>query len=93
MSIIWSTQAEYSYEEILDDILLKFDYKIAYKLENKVQSLLEKLSKHQELCPEAKVINLRKCVVHKNTSLVYKISNDSEIILVTFIDNRTNHSY
>ncbi len=82
MKIIWSNQAKITYERIIDDIPEKWTPNIAKDFENKTNSLLEILKKQ----------NLRKCVIHKNTSLIY-ITNDSNIELVTFIDNRTNHNF
>lgn len=92
MKIIWSNQAKITYERIIDDILEKWTPNIAKDFENKTNNLLEILKKHNKLCPNSKKQNLRKCVIHKNTSLIYK-TNDSNIELVTFIDNRTNHNF
>ncbi len=91
MSIIWSKRAKSSYNKLVDDILVKWDYTIAEKLQSKVDTLLEYLKTHNKLCLKSKQFKVRKCIIHKNTSLIYKIKNKSEIELVTFISNRTDH--
>ncbi len=92
MKIIWSDQTKVSYERIIDDILDKWSPNIAIDFEYKTNKLLDVLKKHNHLCPNSNKQNLRKCVIHKNVSLIYKINN-SVIELVTFIDNRANHNY
>ncbi|RLD63591.1 MAG: type II toxin-antitoxin system RelE/ParE family toxin [Bacteroidetes bacterium] len=92
MKIIWSNQAKFSYEEIIDFILEQWPTDIALDFENKTNNLLDKLKKNIKLCPNSKKKQLRKCVIHKNTSLIYKIVKPN-IELITFIDNRSEHQY
>ncbi len=47
---------------------------------------------NKELCPASKLLTYRKCVVSKQTSLIYTI-HDTSIFLITFIDNRALHNY
>lgn len=92
MSIIWSKQAKDSYFDIIDDLLIQWNIDISEDFERRVNSLLDKLLLYKKLCPEPKKVKLRKCVVHKNKSLVYRVKGNS-IELVTFIDNRGKHVY
>ncbi len=92
MKIVWSTQAVISYEKIIDFILEQWSPDIAFDFENRTNRLLDNLKNNKKLCPNSKKKQLRKCVIHKNTSLVYKIVNQN-IELVTFIDNRSEHQY
>lgn len=92
MKIIWSDQAKISYEETIDFILEQWSPDIGLDFENKTNDLLDKLKKNTKLCPNSKKKQLRKCVIHKNTSLIYKIVKPN-IELVTFIDNRSGHQY
>ena len=92
MIIIWSNEAKITYFKIIDDLIDKWKIEIAIDFENKTNNLLNHLKEYKKLCPPSKKEKLRKCVIHKNTSLIYKI-NKSNIELVTFIDNKTNHKY
>jgi plasmid stabilization system protein ParE len=91
-SIAWSHQAKTSYLDTIEFILLKWTIREATKLAVDVNELIEKLRTNKHLCPPSKKISLRKCVVSKQTSVVYQI-NQSEIVIVGFIDNRSNHSF
>lgn len=51
-----------------------------------------RLSNNINLCLKSKVINIRKCIVSSQTSLIYSVKLKS-IELPSFIDNRSNHSY
>lgn len=90
--IVWSDEAKHTYEEIIDDLLKKWPLTIALDLENKTNDLLDKLLDNKQLCPPTKYKKLRKCVIHKNTSLIYKV-NSKNIELITFIFNKDDHSY
>jgi len=93
MNIIWSKRAKLSYNKLVDDILEKWDYTVAEKLQCKVDALIDNLKTHNKLCPKSKQFKVRKCIIHKNTSLVYRIKNKSEIELITFVSNRSDHKY
>ena len=43
MNIIWSRQAKLSYNKLVDDILEKWDYTVAEKLQSKVDTLIDNL--------------------------------------------------
>jgi len=87
--IIWSPTAAETYFFILSNILNKWSIKEAEEFESKVNSLLEKLRVHHKLCPSSKSLKyLRRCVITRQTSLVYRINNNA-IELVTFYDNRS----
>lgn len=90
--IVWSDEAKHTYEKIIDDLLKKWPLTIALDLENKTNDLLDKLLDNKQLCPPTKYKKLRKCVIHKNTSLIYKV-NRKNIELITFIFNKDDHSY
>ncbi len=92
MKIIWSNQAKISYEDAIDFILKQWDAEVAFDFENKTNLLLDKLITNVKLCPLSIHSQLRKCVIHKNTSLIYRVTNTT-IELITFIDNRSKHKY
>ncbi len=92
MKIIWSDQAKLSYEKTIDFILKDWSLDVALDFENRTNKLLDNLKKNTKLCPGSKNRQLRKCVIHKNTSLIYRIVKPN-IELITFIDNRSEHNY
>jgi plasmid stabilization system protein ParE len=92
MKIIWSKQAKKSYEKIIDNLLEEWPFDIALKFENLTNSTLDNIRNNKSLCPKSQQTQLRKCIIHKNVSLIYRIEK-SNIELVTFIDNRSEHQY
>lgn len=93
--LIWSATAQSSYEQIWDFILQKWTVETVIDLDDKVQNLLEQLSRHEHLCPALEEFpNLRKCVISKQTSLVYAVDTEQKIIsIVAFVDNRAKHQF
>lgn len=93
MKIVWSEEAALSYEEVIDFILEKWTIDIVANFIEKLNALLFKLSKHKNLCPKSAIMNLRKCLVSEQTSLVYRVKSSDLIEIVLFVDNRSNHPY
>jgi len=92
MKIIWSEQAKKSYEKTIDNLLERWTIDIVLKFENLTNSTLDNLKKNKFFCSKSQQTQLRKCVIHKNISLIYRIEK-SNIELITFIDNRSEHQY
>lgn len=92
MTIVWSDEALNIYNKTIDDLINKWEIDVVLDFELKTYSLLDHLKTYKNLYPLSKKKKLRKCVIHKNTSLIYKI-NKSNIGLITFIDNLTNHEF
>jgi len=93
-NIIWSPFAEETFLRILSYILEKWSLKEAEDFENKVESLINSIRSHEHLCPASKIQkNLRRCVISPQTSLIYQINENSNIELVAFFDNRSDHKY
>ena len=92
MIIIWSDEARTTYNTTIDNLIDNWKIEIVLDFEERTNSLLDHIKKYKKFCPPSKKEKLRKCVIHKNASLIYKI-NKSNIELVTFINNRTSHSF
>lgn len=90
--IVWSNEAKKTYEAIIDDLLNKWPVNVAIDFEEKTTILLDRLLDNKQLCPSTKYKKLRKCVIHRNASLIYKV-NSKNIELVTFIFNRDDHHF
>ena len=93
MIIVWSNKAKVSYDDIVDELILNWSPDIAEDFTNKTDALLDSLKMHKKLCPVSKFKTLRKCVIHKNVSLIYKLQGNYKINLVTFIKNKVNTKY
>ena len=91
--VYWSPDAKDSYADILRSVMDNFPLDTALKMDEKVERLISLLENNQQLCPPAKNFpEVRKCVVTKQLSLVYRIvGNDIE--LVVFLDNRMKHPF
>lgn len=92
MKLVWSNEAKQTYETIVDDLLKKWPIEITINFEDETNAVLDRLKINKKLCPPSKVKKLRKCVVHKNASLIYRIKSNC-IELITFVDNRSNHNF
>lgn len=90
--IIWSNTAHDTYFEIIENLTNRWNAQVAFKLDLKVVELLDLLQNHKHLCPASNSIPLlRKCVINKYTSLIYRIDENQKVIeLITFLDNRTD---
>ena len=92
LTIYWSPQAEENYNKILDRIEEKWSLTEVYNFDEKAMRLVDLLKIQNKMCPTSKQINIRKCVITSQSSVIYKITK-TNIELVDFIDNRTNHKY
>jgi hypothetical protein len=60
--------------------------------EMKTDKIIEKVASFDQICPESKLLNYRKCVIDHQNSMIYCIINN-KLLIVNFIDNRSQHSY
>ncbi len=94
LQIYWSLEAESRYLEIINYLLDHWTIREVNNFIIEVERLLSLLIKHKHLCPSSqKKKGLRKCVISKQTSLIYRITEPNRLELVTFIDNRSEHAY
>lgn len=92
MEIIWTDTALETYLKVIDYL---YDYWTIKEMENfelDVDQLIERITSFDQICPESKLFGYRKCVIDEHNSLVYHIINN-KLLLVTFLDNRSQHSY
>jgi len=93
MNIKWSNEAKLSYEKEIDYLINTWEFKIVEDFEGRTNTLIDLLKTNKKMCPISKKYGLRKCVIHPNVSLIYKIKNSKTIELVTFISNRKDHKF
>lgn len=92
MEIVWSETALETFFEVIDYLFDNWTEKEIEIFDNKVELLIKRIVTHNQICPESKLFGYRKCVIDEHTSLVYHIIN-KKLFLVTFLDNRSSHSY
>ncbi len=92
MEVVWTETALETYFKVIDYL---FDYWYSKEIEtfeNNVDELIERIASFSQICPESKLFGYRKCVIDEYNSLIYHIENNT-LLLVTFIDNRSQHSF
>ena len=92
MEIIWTETALKSFLKVIDYLFDYWTSKEVEAFEIDVDQLIERIASFNQICPESKLFSYRKCVIDEYNSLVYHIVNN-KLLLVTFIDNRSQHSY
>jgi hypothetical protein len=60
MNIVWSKEAKITYEEIIDDLLIKWPIDIAIDFETRTNNLLDKLILNNQLCAPINHIQFKK---------------------------------
>lgn len=90
--IIWSNDSLVVLDKIIDYVYEEWGIQPVLKLEHEIIVLVKALSKNKKLCPKSKILDIRKCVLMEQVSLIYKIES-SHLEIITFIDNRSEHSY
>ncbi len=92
MNIIWSDTALNSYLDIIDYLYEKWTQREVQNFQNRVNELLQNLSATPLIGKPSQIIPYRKCVISKQTSLIYHVTGD-HIILVTFLGNYTQNGF
>ncbi len=92
LNIIWSPNAKIEYLNILKYIIETWSIIDANNFDDKTNRLIEIITTNHKLCPKSEIRDYRKCVVTPQTSLIYRINNNS-IEIISFISNYSNHQY
>lgn len=90
--VIWSNEALNALDQIMEYVFEEWGINPVLELQNEIEKLIIAISNNKKLCPDSKVMGLRKCVLSKQTSVVYKITK-SQLEIVAVIDNRSEHLY
>jgi plasmid stabilization system protein ParE len=92
MEVVWTETALETFFKVVDYL---FDYWSSTEIEtfeNNVDELIERVASFNQICPESKLFGYRKCIVDEHNSLIYHIAGN-KLLLITFIDNRSQHPY
>jgi hypothetical protein len=81
-------EAEETFNELVIQLRQRWGDRFVLKFENRVLKCLETISQTPYIYPLAEdMLEIRKCLLHKNCSMLYTIGNDV-IFIVCFWDNR-----
>ena len=92
MEIVWTQTALETFFKVIDYLFDHWSIKEIETFENNVDELIERVASFNQICPESKLFGYRKCIVDEHNSLIYHVA-DNNLLLITFIDNRSQHSY
>lgn len=88
----WSVRAQKKQIEILNQIKKRWDKETAKSVKNMIKEKVALLEQNKELCPPSNKIGVRKCVISKQTALVYRVKGNT-VQIITLIYNKSKHSY
>ena len=88
MKVVWTENSEYTLNEIIEYIELKFGLLVAQNYYFDVISVVNSIGQKPEIFPvfQSKT-KIRKAVINKKTILYYKVLKN-EIYLIAFYDTR-----
>jgi len=87
LTVKWSKEAKATYENVISYLKENWTDKEAIAFSNKVESIISNISHQPYLFKASNHKRIRKAVIGKQNSLFYLVK-ESEILLVTFWDNR-----
>jgi plasmid stabilization system protein ParE len=88
LAIRFAVEAEETYDSIVNQLRGRWGDKFVLKFEDKVFQVVAIIAQTPLIYPIAQENSeTRKCVLHKNCSMFYKV-NEHEIEIVYFWDNR-----
>jgi len=82
MEIVWTEVALDSFYKVVDYLFDYWSIDAITTFEENVDKLIEKITNHNHICPEAKLFGYRKCVIDEQNSMIYHIINDRLLIVV-----------
>src|SRR5471030_1477830 len=86
--IKFTTEAEETYDSVIEQLRQRWGESFSIKFQNKVSKFLDTIIITPHLYPIAyENAAVRKCVLHKNCSVFYKVYDDT-IDILWFWDNR-----
>ena len=81
-------EAEDTFDELIEQLQQRWGSKFVQKFENRVLKCLSIISQNPHFYAVIEDrIEIRKCVLHKNCSLFYKV-NENVVSIICFWDNR-----
>lgn len=92
-TLVWSDLSYLSFNDTVDYLTENYSLDAAVKFDEDVESLLKKIASFKHFCPPFEPRpTLRKCIVNRHTSMIYRVDGTT-IHLITFFDNRGVHLF
>lgn len=86
--IQFTPEAENTFDSLTKQLLARWGIEYVYSFEDQIVKALDILAETPLLYPViAESTQIRKCILHKNCSLLYKVI-DSTVLVICFWDNR-----
>jgi plasmid stabilization system protein ParE len=92
MEVVWTENALATFLRVVDYLFENWTIREVEIFEDKVYKLIRNIANHNKICPESKLFGYRKCLIDEYNSLIYDIINE-KLLLIAFIDNRSNHVF
>lgn len=89
MKVIWTSEAEGTFDEIMDYLEKEFSQKQMDTFYFECHDVVDLIKSNPYLYKSADKINVHKAVIHKYTTLYFEVNtNIDSIILLSFFDTR-----
>ncbi|HEU5292211.1 MAG TPA: type II toxin-antitoxin system RelE/ParE family toxin [Cyclobacteriaceae bacterium] len=89
MQVIWSDDAIADYHQNIDYLQKEWSSQVAVEFIEDVEAVIELITSHPELYPQIDYQEIRKAVVRKQITLLFKVKN-KQIHLIRFWNNYQN---
>ena len=87
MQIVWSPEAEETFDSIINFIINNWGISASNTFTKKTKKLLISIASMPQMFPETIFLNVRKAVITPQSSVFYEV-HEEEILLLYFWDNR-----
>jgi len=91
-TVKWTPKSLDSFESIALQLIERWNIETALLFHEKVEAVIRQLEINPKIYQASKRFNLRRCVIHKNVSLIFRINKDV-VQLIVFVDNRDGHGF
>ena len=82
--VVWNKLAQLDFYEIIDFLLQNWSEKEAQNFINKVHEIEVLLAKGNVEFQNTDRVGVKRCVIHKQISLFYRVGDDQNIELIRF---------
>lgn len=91
-TVKWTPKALDTFEAITLQLIERWNIETALSFDRKVEIAIKQLESNPKIYQVSKKHKLRKYVIHKNVSLIYRI-HKSFVELIVFVDNSDEHGF
>ena len=92
INVVWTETALKTFFSVIDYLADYWSAKEIEDFDKNVDELINRIATFRQICPESKLFGYRKCKIDEKNSMIYHNINN-KILIVAFLDNRSQHSY